>query len=71
MHGHRQARRPGPGDRSRAGPRRPPRFEWLGTVPDTDAYLLLSLLQVMFAEGLADDDRVDPGRPTARSGCGR
>lgn len=28
-------------------------FEWLGIVPDTDAYLLLSLLQVMFADGLA------------------
>ncbi|BDB39738.1 MULTISPECIES: molybdopterin-containing oxidoreductase family protein [Mycobacterium] len=30
-------------------------FEWLGIVPDSDAYLLLSLLQVMFTEGLADD----------------
>ncbi|MBV8927731.1 MAG: molybdopterin-dependent oxidoreductase, partial [Mycobacteriaceae bacterium] len=29
-------------------------FEWLGIVPDTDAYLLLSLLHVMFAENLAD-----------------
>ena len=29
-------------------------FEWLGIVPDGDAYLLLSLLAVMFAEGLAD-----------------
>ncbi|MCV6978753.1 molybdopterin-dependent oxidoreductase [Mycolicibacterium pulveris] len=29
-------------------------FEWLGIVPDGDAYLLLSLLQVMFAENLAD-----------------
>jgi anaerobic selenocysteine-containing dehydrogenase len=29
-------------------------FEWLGIVPDADAYLLLSLLQVMFAEGMAD-----------------
>ncbi|WP_123024145.1 molybdopterin-containing oxidoreductase family protein [Mycolicibacterium stellerae] len=29
-------------------------FEWLGLVPDTDAYLLLSLLQVMFADGLVD-----------------
>ncbi|MDG4664626.1 molybdopterin-dependent oxidoreductase [Mycobacterium sp. 236(2023)] len=28
-------------------------FEWCGIVPDTDALLLLSLLQVMFAEGLA------------------
>lgn len=27
-------------------------FEWLGIVPDTDALLLLSLLQVMFAEDL-------------------
>jgi anaerobic selenocysteine-containing dehydrogenase len=30
------------------------RFEWLGIVPDGDAFLLLSLLQVMFAENLAD-----------------
>jgi anaerobic selenocysteine-containing dehydrogenase len=30
-------------------------FEWLGIVPDTDAYLLLSLLQVLFTENLADD----------------
>ena len=29
-------------------------FEWLGIVPDGDAYLLLSLLQVMLAENLAD-----------------
>ena len=29
-------------------------FEWLGIVPDADAYLLLSLLQVMFADGLVD-----------------
>ncbi|MGP4057502.1 molybdopterin-containing oxidoreductase family protein [Mycobacterium sp. 4D054] len=28
-------------------------FEWCGIVPDTDALLLLSLLHVMFAEGLA------------------
>lgn len=27
-------------------------FEWLGVIPDSDAYLLLSILQVMFAEGL-------------------
>jgi anaerobic selenocysteine-containing dehydrogenase len=27
-------------------------FEWLGIVPDTDAYLLLSLLQVLFDENL-------------------
>ena len=29
-------------------------FEWLGIIPDGDAYLLLSLLQVMFAENIAD-----------------
>lgn len=29
-------------------------FEWLGIVPDTDSLLLLSLLQVMFAEGMVD-----------------
>jgi len=29
-------------------------FEWLGIVPDTDALLLLSLLQVMFAEDLVN-----------------
>lgn len=33
--------------------------EWLGIVPDTDAFLLLSLLQVLFAEDLA--------RPGARA----
>ena len=33
-------------------------FEWLGIVPDTDALLLLSLLQVMFAEGLAHPDEI-------------
>lgn len=27
-------------------------FEWLGIIPDSDAYLLLSILQVLFAEGL-------------------
>jgi anaerobic selenocysteine-containing dehydrogenase len=32
-------------------------FEWLGIVPDTDAYFLLSLLQVMFADGLVDRAR--------------
>ncbi len=29
-------------------------FEWLGIVPDTDSLLLLSLLQVMFADKLVD-----------------
>ena len=29
-------------------------FEWLGIVPDGDAYLLLSLLHVLFDEGLVD-----------------
>ena len=29
-------------------------FEWLGIVPDTDALLLLSVLQVLFAENLVD-----------------
>ena len=33
-------------------------FEWLGIVPDTDALLLLSLLQVMFSESLVDRRRV-------------
>ena len=33
-------------------------FEWLGIVPDGDAYLLLSLLHVMFGEGLADRARL-------------
>jgi anaerobic selenocysteine-containing dehydrogenase len=33
-------------------------FEWLGIVPDADAFLLLSLLQVMFADGLVDVARV-------------
>lgn len=30
-------------------------FEWLGIVPDTDAYFLLSLLHVLFAEDLVDE----------------
>ena len=30
------------------------KFEWLPIVPDTDVWLLLSLLQVIFEEGLAD-----------------
>jgi anaerobic selenocysteine-containing dehydrogenase len=29
-------------------------FEWLGIVPDTDAFLLLSVLQVMIGDGLVD-----------------
>ncbi|BBY79405.1 molybdopterin-dependent oxidoreductase [Mycolicibacterium pulveris] len=29
-------------------------FEWLGIVPDTDSLLLLSLLHVMFADGMVD-----------------
>ncbi|WP_369828015.1 molybdopterin-dependent oxidoreductase [Mycobacterium sp. 852002-51163_SCH5372311] len=33
-------------------------FEWLGIVPDTDSFLLLSLLQVMFADNLVDLVRV-------------
>ena len=33
-------------------------FEWLGIVPDGDAYLLLSLLQVMFDENLVDRARL-------------
>jgi anaerobic selenocysteine-containing dehydrogenase len=33
-------------------------FEWLGIVPDTDSLLLLSVLQVMFADGLVDLARV-------------
>src|SRR3954452_10301865 len=33
-------------------------FEWLPVVPDTDSFLLLSLLQVMFAEGLVNTAKV-------------
>ncbi|MCV7154124.1 molybdopterin-containing oxidoreductase family protein [Mycolicibacterium pyrenivorans] len=33
-------------------------FEWCGIVPDTDSHLLLSLLQVMFAEDLVDTRRL-------------
>ena len=33
-------------------------FEWLGIVPDGDAYLLLSLLHVMFGENLVDRARL-------------
>ena len=35
-------------------------FEWLGIVPDSDAYFLLSLLQVMFAEDLVDRPASQP-----------
>ncbi|MDA2894491.1 molybdopterin-dependent oxidoreductase [Mycolicibacterium sp. BiH015] len=35
-------------------------FEWCGIVPDTDALMLLSLLQVMFAEGLAHSGDIAP-----------
>lgn len=34
-------------------------FEWLGIVPDGDAHLLLSVLQVMLAENLADRGAID------------
>lgn len=34
-------------------------FEWLGIIPDGDAYLLLSLLQVMLSENLADRAAID------------
>jgi anaerobic selenocysteine-containing dehydrogenase len=34
-------------------------FEWLGIVPDSDAHFLLSLLQVMFADGLVDRGLVE------------
>jgi anaerobic selenocysteine-containing dehydrogenase len=33
-------------------------FEWLGIVPDGDAYLLLSVLHVLFAESLVDRTRL-------------
>jgi anaerobic selenocysteine-containing dehydrogenase len=33
-------------------------FEWLGIVPDGDAYLLLSLLHVLFGENLVDHARL-------------
>ena len=33
-------------------------FDWLGIVPDADAFLLLALLAVMFSDGLVDLDRV-------------
>src|SRR6201991_2549871 len=33
-------------------------FEWLGIVPDGDAFLLLSLLHVLFGENLADRARL-------------
>ena len=38
-------------------------FEWLGIVPDADSFLLLSLLQVMFSEGLVDVARVEAAVP--------
>ena len=33
-------------------------FEWLGIIPDGDAYLLLSLLHVLFGENLVDRARL-------------
>jgi anaerobic selenocysteine-containing dehydrogenase len=35
-------------------------FEWMGIVPDTDALLLLSLLHVMFADGIAHTTEIGP-----------
>lgn len=35
------------------------RYEHIAVQPDTDAWLLLSLLQVIFEEGLADDEALD------------
>ena len=45
-------------------------FEWLGIIPDGDAYLLLSMLHVMFGEGLRRPRAADParGRPTGWRG---
>ena len=43
-------------------------FEWLGIVPDGDAYLLLSLLQVMLAENLVDRAGASTPGPTAWTG---
>ena len=41
-------------------------FEWLGIIPDGDAFLLLSLLHVMFDENLVDRARLDrPGHRRA------
>jgi anaerobic selenocysteine-containing dehydrogenase len=34
-------------------------FEWLGIVPDSDSFFLLSLMQVMFSEDLVDVARVN------------
>lgn len=34
-------------------------FEWLGIVPDSDAYFLLSILHVLFAENLVDHGRAE------------
>jgi anaerobic selenocysteine-containing dehydrogenase len=46
-------------------------FEWLGIVPDGDAYLLLSLLQVTFAEDLANRAPLPQGRrPGVAGGAG-
>ena len=46
-------------------------FEWLGIVPDADAFLLLSLLQVMFADGLVDQVAGEQAGRRASNGCGR
>lgn len=41
------------------------KFEWQPIVPDTDPWLLLSLLQVMFAEGIADETALAKASGTA------
>ncbi|OBA84185.1 formate dehydrogenase [Mycobacterium sp. 1164966.3] len=49
-------------------------FEWLGIVPDTDCFLLLSLLQVMFADNLVDPawvSRQADGIEWLQALCGR
>ena len=49
-------------------------FEHVAVTPDTDAWLLLSLLQVVFEEGLADRrlaGRLEQGLRVAREGSRR
>ena len=46
-------------------------FEHVAVRPDTDAWLLLSLLHVIFDEGLADERRARARRDAARLRCGR
>ena len=46
-------------------------FEHVAVRPDADAWLLLSMLHVIFDEGLADERVAAPSTPRARRRCAR